>query len=124
MTLGRAKQMMAVIDAREGSPEELRRFMTSPEGKAVAAAHGWHFEEVAPDVFVDSEVFEGALIVEMIQSTDPRSGKVGRWLDSLVDRDVVVMAVISDRLEGMLRRRGFTCVHRHGGHWARPARGD
>jgi hypothetical protein len=50
-----------------------------------------------------------ALIVRGVLAAEPRvPGAVGRWLD-LLPRDVAVIvpAVVSGRLAGMLERRGF-----------------
>jgi hypothetical protein len=51
----------------------------------------------------------GGLIVRGVLAGEPRiPGAVGRWLDTLPrDRPVVVPAVVSPRLAGMLYRRGF-----------------
>ena len=49
------------------------------------------------------------LYVPLIEATQPGSGDVGRYFDSLPrDRRVVVPNVISAQLEGMLARRGFS----------------
>jgi hypothetical protein len=51
---------------------------------------------------------DGALVIPMIAAEMPGSGDVGRYLDSLPNnRRVIVEAVISIRLAGMLERRGF-----------------
>ena len=49
------------------------------------------------------------LEIRSILATNPRQpGAVGRYLDGLAhDRSIVVPAVVSDRLAGMLERRGF-----------------
>ncbi len=49
------------------------------------------------------------LEVRAVLASEPRvPGDVGRWLDTLPhDRTVVVAAVVSTRLAGMLQRRGF-----------------
>ena len=52
---------------------------------------------------------DGALYVPIIEAERPGSGDVGRYLDSLPrDRRVVIPNVMSERLAGMLERRGFT----------------
>lgn len=62
----------------------------------------------------------GYVEVRGVMATDPRlPGAVGRWLDRLPrDRTVIVSAVVSDRLAGMLERRGFWPTH-----WWDPALG-
>lgn len=52
----------------------------------------------------------GPIEVRAVLADEPRiPGAVGAWLDSLpTDRQVLVPAVVSDRLAGMLERRGFT----------------
>lgn len=56
-------------------------------------------------------VLDNGVWVEVrgIMAAEPRvPGAVGAWLDALPrDRRVIVPAVISARLAGMLRRRGF-----------------
>lgn len=48
---------------------------------------------------------------------DYRPGAVGAWLDTMpTDRRCIVWAVVSDRLAGMLRRRGFSAVRRFDSH--------
>jgi hypothetical protein len=58
-----------------------------------------------------AHVLDNGVWVEVrgVLSDTPRiPGAVGRWLDTLPhDRRVIVPAVISDRLRGMLARRGF-----------------
>lgn len=64
---------------------------------------------VADGVLAD--VLDNGVWVEVrgVMASEPRvPGAVGRWLDMLpTDRRVIVPAVISERLEGMLDRRGF-----------------
>lgn len=64
---------------------------------------------VAPGVLAYVETIAGAVIVRGVIATDPRiPGAVGAWLDALpTDRTVLVPAVVSPRLAGMLERRGF-----------------
>jgi hypothetical protein len=52
---------------------------------------------------------DGTFIVRGVITAEPRiPGAVGRWLDWLPrDRTVLVPAVVSGRLAGMLERRGF-----------------
>lgn len=49
------------------------------------------------------------LEIRAILAGQPRTpGDVGRWLDALpTDRKIIVPAVVSPRLAGMLERRGF-----------------
>lgn len=66
-------------------------------------------EKVADGVLahvVDNQVW---VEVRGIVADDPRvPGAVGAWLDTLpTDRSVIVPAVTSERLAGMLQRRGF-----------------
>ena len=54
---------------------------------------------------------ERGIYVPLIGAIQPGNGDVGRYLDGLAhDRRVVVPNVLSGRLEGMLKRRGFTLV--------------
>lgn len=65
--------------------------------------------EVAPGVlgFI-RDMVEGPLIIPMVIAKHQGAGDVGRWLDGLAqDRTIIVPAVVSDRLAGMLLRRGF-----------------
>jgi hypothetical protein len=66
-------------------------------------------ELVAPGVLAMVLPWESSMEIRAILATDPRiPGAVGRWLDGLPrDRPVVVPAVTSPRLAGMLERRGF-----------------
>lgn len=49
------------------------------------------------------------LTISMVIALEEGSGDVGRFLDTLpADRKVRVTTVVSDRLAGMLQRRGFT----------------
>ena len=65
--------------------------------------------EVAPGVLAWVETNpDGALEVMYVEALDEGSGAVGAWLDGLpTDRRVVVPNVSSERLAGMLARRGF-----------------
>jgi hypothetical protein len=62
-----------------------------------------------PGCLAHVEVRVDMLIVRGILAADPRvPGAVGRWLDKLpLDLPVLVPAVASPRLAGMLERRGF-----------------
>lgn len=74
----------------------LAALMRLPEGK------------IAPGVFVASNQDDGWLNITFVVAESEGSGDVGRWLDTLPrDRPVKVVNVISERLAGMLRRRGF-----------------
>lgn len=61
---------------------------------------------------VVGEVLDNGVWIEVrsVIAGDPRvPGDVGRWLDTLpLDRKVIVPAVVSGRLAGMLERRGFS----------------
>lgn len=51
---------------------------------------------------------EDGLWIPLIRAEEPGSGDVGRFLDGLPrDRRIVFPNVLSDRLRGMLERRGF-----------------
>jgi hypothetical protein len=63
--------------------------------------------EVAPGVFADLVDRGGVLFINIVWSPVEGQGKVGRWLDSLAHRRVIVPAVISARFAGMLARRRF-----------------
>lgn len=64
---------------------------------------------LAPGVLGIVIDYEGALWIPVIMA-DPETegaGHVGRYLDSLAHRHVVVPNVMNPKLEGMLNRRGF-----------------
>jgi hypothetical protein len=64
--------------------------------------------ELAPHVWgITRESQGGALVISMILAERQGRGDVGKYLDNLRGRDVVVEACISERLAGMLVRRGF-----------------
>jgi len=64
-------------------------------------------EELAPGV-MGYTVEMKELWVPFISATEEGSGSVGRYLDSLPeDISIVIPTVISERLDGMLRRRGY-----------------
>ena len=55
---------------------------------------------------------DGALIVNYVWAEREGAGDVGRWLDALpAELTVRVIAVTSDRLAGMLARRGYKHCH-------------
>jgi hypothetical protein len=64
---------------------------------------------VAPGVLAEVIDDGGPLEVRSVLADEPGvPGAVGRWLDTLPrDRKVIVPAVVSPRLAGMLVRRGF-----------------
>jgi hypothetical protein len=51
------------------------------------------------------------IFIPVIIAVKEGSGKVGKWLDSLSDRCVIVNCT-SARLRGMLQRRGWICEWR------------
>ena len=64
--------------------------------------------EIGPGVLGYTVEVEGALWIPFLMADRPGHGDVGRYLDDLPrDRAVKVPNVLSDRLAGMLRRRGF-----------------
>jgi hypothetical protein len=66
------------------------------------------FESLAPGVLGYTVEADGVLYIPVIMAEEEGSGDVGRYLDSLPrDRTVKVPGVQSDRLRGMLERRGF-----------------
>ena len=66
-------------------------------------------EQLAPGVTGYTREWNDSLYIPYIRADREGNGDVGRYLDSLpTDRRVVVPCVISKRLEGMLKRRGFT----------------
>lgn len=77
----------------------------SPEERASRAMAE---EELAPGVWgYRCDTPEG-IYFPVINAARPGSGDVARFLDSLPrDRRVVFPTVLSDRLRGMLERRGF-----------------
>lgn len=66
-------------------------------------------EEIGPDVMgYTVDLAERGLYVPLVEATNPGNGDVGRFIDSLpTDRRIVFPNVISAKLEGMLRRRGY-----------------
>lgn len=51
---------------------------------------------------------DGTVYIPLINATQEGSGAVGRFLDTLPkDREFVIPNVVSARLDGMLRRRGW-----------------
>lgn len=64
--------------------------------------------ELAPGVGGYTLDVDGDLWLPLIYAEDEGSGQVGEYLDTLpFDRRVVVPNILSGRLAGMLRRRGF-----------------
>ncbi len=70
----------------------------------------FNLEQLAPGVrgyTMTSE--DGSVYVPVVVAMNPGHGDVGRYIDSLPkDKTVKFPTVISARLEGMLKRRGFT----------------
>jgi hypothetical protein len=63
--------------------------------------------EVAPGVLADVNDRGQILFINVVYSVEEDKGNVGRWLDSLSNRNVIVPAVVSRRFAGMLKRRGY-----------------
>lgn len=86
-------------------------------------------DRLAPGVLGYSLDTPTGIYIGVISADTPGSGDVGRYLDSLPhDRRVVVPNVLSDRLAGMLERRGFVRgsewspeFQEHVDIWERPA---
>lgn len=67
--------------------------------------------QLAPGVLGCIEDKGDCLVVIWLEAEEEGSGDVGRWLDRLDPATaVIVMEVLSERLRGMLTRRGFTPV--------------
>lgn len=67
---------------------------------------------IAPGVLGVLYEEPGALIVNYVRAEQEGSGAVGRWLDAIPKALTVrVIAVTSERLVGMLERRGFKYCH-------------
>lgn len=65
-------------------------------------------QPVAPGVVAVTTTNAGDLTIHWIRATNPGSGDVSRWLDTLpVDRNIRFITVTNPRLAGMLKRRGF-----------------
>ena len=62
--------------------------------------------ELAPGVFGYAMEHEGAIYIPVMRATDPGSGQVGAFLDRLPP-NARVPNVLSNRLRGMLTRRGW-----------------
>jgi hypothetical protein len=88
------------------------------EGKMPLAA--WQpTTQLAPGVRGFSFHKRDRIIILLIVSENEGSGDVGRFLDQLSPR-CVIMCVTSDRLRGMLERRDFTSVEFDGiDYWAK-----
>lgn len=72
---------------------------------------------LAPGVFGAVTIEGGVVLIKMLGAETEGSGDVGRYLDTLPwDRPVRAVNVISDRLAGMLKRRGFV---QEGNDWVR-----
>ena len=63
--------------------------------------------EIYPGVHGEVRVLEGVTFINEIWARVEGSGQVGKYLDQLTGT-VIVDAVLSSRLLGMLERRGFT----------------
>lgn len=78
---------------------------------AEAAMQAMGLTRLAPGVLGYTVEQGGALYVPFIMAETEGSGDVGRYLDSLpTDRSVRFPNVTSDRLRGMLYRRGYAPV--------------
>lgn len=77
--------------------------------------------QLAPGVIGCAAEINGEIIIPMIVAEKKGNGDVGRFLDSLSPR-CVIQSVCSERLKGMLLRRGFQPVFLPGGddQWRRP----
>lgn len=76
----------------------------------IAAWFAPHEVEVAAGVVavVTVDPHDGGLAIPWVRSTLPGAGHVGDWLDALpTDKPVRFIGVVSERLDGMLERRGF-----------------
>lgn len=63
---------------------------------------------LAPGVFGCVETEGDTIVVMWVRAEVEGSGAVGRWLDSLpTDRKIKMIGVVSERLRGMLERRGY-----------------
>lgn len=72
---------------------------------------------IAPGVAGSMRDEGDELQISVVIALEEGSGDVGRFLDTLpTDRKVRVTTVVSDRLAGMLERRGFTADD---GDWVR-----
>ncbi len=63
-------------------------------------------EQIAPGVRGQAFELDGRIFIPLIVATQEGNGDVGRFLDSLTQRCVIVN-VTSSRLRGMLVRRGW-----------------
>jgi hypothetical protein len=108
----------------EGLYEMIEHRLAHPPGAAVNtldpitdAMQRRIVSPVAPGVEALLVDHGDVLEIPAIRAADLRiAGAVGAWLDTLpTDRTVIVPFVVSDRLAGMLERRGFTrpqvCEH-------------
>ena len=77
--------------------------------QAIAAAMDRHHVPIAPGVEGIEHDFGTIFELASIRAITEGSGAVGAYLDRLPrDRTVIVPFVVSERLAGMLERRGFT----------------
>lgn len=78
--------------------------------------HSLHEATIDPHVRGVVVIAQHGIYIPLIRATRPGRGDVGRFLDKLPrDMRVVFPAVISDRLVGMLARRGFRETIDHDG---------
>ena len=77
--------------------------------QAIAAAMDRHHLPIGPGVEGIEHDFGTVFEVASIRAVTEGCGAVGAYLDRLPrDRTVIVPFVVSERLAGMLERRGFT----------------
>lgn len=88
----------------------------SPEERASRAMGE---EELALGVWGHRFDTPDGIYIPVINAIRPGSGEVGRFLDSLPrDRRVVFPTVLSERLRGMLERRGFVASVEWSEEWS------
>lgn len=67
------------------------------------------YQELAPGVHGLTEEMLGMLVIHVIIADPPGQGNVSRYLDTLpTDRPIMAVRVLSEKLAGMLSRRGFS----------------
>lgn len=95
------------------------RVVVADYPRVAPGVRGEVVERQVPVVGRDLKGLDRYTFVNIVVAEREGNGDVGRWLDSLPrDHVVIVTSVISERLKGMLERRGFT-FNRYGDQYER-----
>lgn len=106
------------------------RWLPQQEPMTVLSGSPMSEYSFAPDVTGYAIQVGDEIFIPVIHALKEGSGQVGKWLDTLSPRCVIVNC-ISTRLAGMLKRRGWKCEWRldeefgeRVDHWKRRADGN